>query len=390
MLAAGATWAALAFVVAGQPTGRCTTKADLSEGGSDVTYAARAQSEQPDEAKEDVCYVTFGKEKESCLAAKDRGCAWGEETGTCYKPMNEADQEHKDDGDKKDMCYSRIGKDKETCLAASGRGCVWHDRRGTCYKPAEDGDQESKDNGDHEDTCHSRIGKDKETCLAASDRGCVWHDKRGTCYKPKDDGDQEYQPDKHAAWCEGIGRDRDKCLADGAQMRGCAWGEETGTCFHQDRCWAVFGSDQERCKEATTLGLGCAVIDNRPSKPCYSSSREKMDGCFARFGNNERLCDTNGEDACTWHEELGVCHLVEKVSERAQAPPQDDWCYLQAGTDKEQCDALSTANELVPGATNCMFVEDAAPAPPIEEARAAIISSCGAMYALAVGIAALS
>ena len=38
------------------------------------------------------------------------GCAWGEETGTCYKPMNEADQEHKDDGDKKDMSAENLLK----------------------------------------------------------------------------------------------------------------------------------------------------------------------------------------------------------------------------------------------------------------------------------------
>jgi hypothetical protein len=349
IVAAGAIWAALAFVAAGQTTGWCVV---INE-KSDTTYAARQSGSQG----EDWCYSSIGEDKQTCLSASGRGCVWHEERGVCYKPSETSDDEE-DVELEDDTCYKNFGRDKELCQATDD--CTWQHEEGVCYTET--------------DACYLQSGNDLEKCLQAEAQGCVWNEEDLACWTAGDNEEGEGEDSRRAFNCEDIGSDKEKCLEDEMQILSCAWGEETSTCFRQDRCWTDSGSDEEKCAEATALGLGCRW---HPEEGCYSQ-QDAMDGCFARFGSDARMCQDYGRGRCVWKEERAVCHLAEK----AETPPLDDWCYMQAGEDKAQCDAL---------AGRCMFVESSAPpAPPPPGTDALVSSGCGTMLVVALGIAAFS
>merc|ERR1719506_509716 len=91
---AGATWAVLAFVTAGQTPGRCA----VSEQKDALTGLER-----------DQCYNRFGEDKDRCASAEERGCAWSEESGKCYL----------------DKCFQLFRDDKESC--SENDGCTWNE-----------------------------------------------------------------------------------------------------------------------------------------------------------------------------------------------------------------------------------------------------------------------
>merc|ERR1719258_10860 len=101
----------------------------------------------------------------------------------------------------------------------------------------------------------------------------MWHERKRACVVIEDENI------KRGFDCEGIGRHKEKCLEDDMKMRSCAWSEERSTCYHQDRCSAHSGMDEEKCAQATALGLGCVW---HRAEGCIN--QEAMDGCFLRFG----------------------------------------------------------------------------------------------------------
>jgi hypothetical protein len=108
--------------------------------------------------------------------------------------------------------------------------------------------------------------------------------------------------------------------------------------------------------------------------------------CYELFGEDKEQC--LGSDDCTWDEQKVACaaRAADARPAEVDAPQEDDWCYLQAGVDKERCDVLST---------KCMFVEKVAssvrvPTQMTSESEDTVSSSCAGTLVVMLGFAAFS
>jgi len=282
----------------------------------DNSDAAASAAHTPDDKKreevDDECSTFY--EEEPCVAASSHGCIWQDEDLVCYRAASDSDapasEAHTPDDEASeelhDECFT-IYK-QEDCLAASSHGCVWQEYDRLCYKPVDNSDATAIEEHTPEDEEWEEVDDEcfklykPEDCVAASSHGCVWQEEDLVCYRrvagsdapaseahTPDDGEREELDDE----CFTIYKE-EECLA--ASSNGCVWQEEDRVCYR-----AAGKSD------ATT------VHEHTPE----DAEREELDD----------------EDI---------------TLEQVEAPPEDDWCYVQAGVDKDECDALSS---------KCMFVE---------------------------------